>query len=95
MVPSLRTYPSEVVHLAIHYERDRVLVGLSLEPRTLTTPGSGSSNKIAVVRASRLPIVMLADRATMGGYPKIATVIGADLPRLAQLLPGTGCASGR
>jgi KipI family sensor histidine kinase inhibitor len=40
------------------------------------------------VPASGLPIVMLADRATMGGYPKIATVIGADLPRLAQLLPG-------
>jgi antagonist of KipI len=34
------------------------------------------------------PIVMLADRATMGGYPKIATVVSCDLPRLAQLLPG-------
>lgn len=34
------------------------------------------------------PIVMLADRATTGGYPKIATVITADLPRLGQLLPG-------
>lgn len=35
-----------------------------------------------------LPIVMLADRATTGGYPKIATVVTADIPRLAQLLPG-------
>jgi len=35
-----------------------------------------------------LPIVMLADRATTGGYPKIATVITADIPRLAQLKPG-------
>lgn len=35
-----------------------------------------------------LPIVMLADRATMGGYPKIATVVQADLPKLAQCLPG-------
>jgi biotin-dependent carboxylase-like uncharacterized protein len=34
------------------------------------------------------PIVMLADGPTTGGYPKIATVITADLPRLAQLLPG-------
>jgi allophanate hydrolase subunit 2 len=40
------------------------------------------------VPASGLPVVMLADRATMGGYPQIATVIVADLPRLAQLLPG-------
>jgi KipI family sensor histidine kinase inhibitor len=35
-----------------------------------------------------LPIVMLADRATTGGYPKIATVVHADLPRLAQKIPG-------
>jgi len=34
------------------------------------------------------PIVMLADGPTTGGYPKIATVITADLPRLAQLVPG-------
>lgn len=34
------------------------------------------------------PIAMLADRATTGGYPKIGTIIGADIPRLAQLVPG-------
>ncbi|HET9314153.1 MAG TPA: 5-oxoprolinase subunit PxpB [Vicinamibacteria bacterium] len=36
------------------------------------------------------PIVMLADGPTTGGYPKIATVVSADLPRLAQVLPGSG-----
>ena len=36
-----------------------------------------------------LPIVLLADGQTVGGYPKIATVIGADLGRLAQARPGT------
>lgn len=36
------------------------------------------------------PIVMLADGPTTGGYPKIATVIAADLPLLAQLVPGEG-----
>lgn len=36
------------------------------------------------------PIVMMADAPTTGGYPKIATVIGADLPLLAQLVPGEG-----
>ena len=35
------------------------------------------------------PIVLLADRQTTGGYPKIATVIGPDLPLLAQARPGT------
>ncbi len=34
------------------------------------------------------PIVLLADRQTTGGYPKIATVISADMPSLAQLRPG-------
>jgi antagonist of KipI len=34
------------------------------------------------------PIILMADRQTTGGYPKIAQVISADLPRLAQLKPG-------
>ncbi len=34
------------------------------------------------------PIVMMADRQTTGGYPKIGCVIGADLPRLAQCKAG-------
>lgn len=40
------------------------------------------------VPASGQPIVLLADCQTSGGYPKIATVIGADLPRLAHLRAG-------
>lgn len=34
------------------------------------------------------PIVLMADRQTIGGYPKIGTVISADLGRLAQRRPG-------
>ncbi len=34
------------------------------------------------------PIIMLADRQTVGGYTKIATVISADLPKVAQARPG-------
>ena len=34
------------------------------------------------------PIVLLADRQTTGGYPKIATVIAPDLPKLAHRRPG-------
>ena len=34
------------------------------------------------------PIVLLADAQTIGGYPVIGHVIGADLPLLAQLRPG-------
>jgi biotin-dependent carboxylase-like uncharacterized protein len=35
------------------------------------------------------PIVLMMDRNTTGGYPKIATVISADLGRLAQTPAGT------
>ena len=35
------------------------------------------------------PIVLLADRQTTGGYPKIATVISADVPALGRLPIGS------
>ncbi|UFZ05665.1 biotin-dependent carboxyltransferase family protein [Bradyrhizobium ontarionense] len=35
------------------------------------------------------PIVLMSDRGTSGGYPKIATVITADFGRLAQTQAGT------
>jgi biotin-dependent carboxylase-like uncharacterized protein len=35
------------------------------------------------------PIVLMADRQSTGGYPKIATIIGPDLGRLAQARSGT------
>ncbi len=40
------------------------------------------------VPGSGRPIILLADRQSTGGYPKIATVISCDLGRLAQTLPG-------
>jgi len=40
------------------------------------------------VPADRQPIVMMADHQTTGGYPKIATVISADISLLAQCMPG-------
>ncbi len=42
------------------------------------------------VPASGQPMVMLADGPPTGGYPKIATVVSADLPLLAQCAPGAG-----
>lgn len=40
------------------------------------------------VPADQQPIVMMADRQTTGGYPKIGVVASADIPLLAQCLPG-------
>ena len=34
------------------------------------------------------PILMMADRQTSGGYPKIGNVVTSDLPKLAQAKPG-------
>jgi allophanate hydrolase subunit 2 len=41
------------------------------------------------VPAAGEPIVLMADCGTIGGYPKIATVISVDLGQLAQFAPGT------
>jgi antagonist of KipI len=40
------------------------------------------------VPASGEPILLMADRQTAGGYPKIATVIAADIALAGQLGPG-------
>jgi antagonist of KipI len=32
-------------------------------------------------------IILMADHQTTGGYPKIAHIISADMPRLAQMRP--------
>jgi antagonist of KipI len=40
------------------------------------------------VPADGQPIVLLADRPTIGGYPKIANVVAADIGRIAQARPG-------
>jgi antagonist of KipI len=40
------------------------------------------------VPASHQPILLMADRQTTGGYPKMAVVISADIPLAAQLVPG-------
>src|SRR5262245_6811451 len=40
------------------------------------------------VPAAGEPILLMADRQTAGGYPKIASVVSADLPVAGQLAPG-------
>ena len=40
------------------------------------------------VPGSGQPILLLADHQTTGGYPKIATVISADLPVVGRRRPG-------
>lgn len=53
------------------------IVSDGIAPGAIQVPGNGQ------------PIVLLADAQTVGGYAKIATVIRADLPRLAHARPGS------
>mgnify|MGYP001219006763 CR=1 FL=1 len=70
-------------------ESDRMGYRLAGDP----IPPSDSANVISTavpvgsvqVPSDGLPIVLMADHQTTGGYPRIATVISADLPVLGQL----------
>ncbi|MCL4765033.1 MAG: biotin-dependent carboxyltransferase family protein [Hyphomicrobiaceae bacterium] len=52
------------------------IVSDGIAPGSIQVPGNG------------LPIILLADRQTTGGYPKLATVISTDLAALGRLAPG-------
>ena len=61
---------------AIEHAKGYNIVSDGIAPGSIQVPGNG------------LPIVLLADRQATGGYPKIATVVSADLPALGRLAPG-------
>lgn len=52
------------------------IISDGLVPGVIQVPGDGQ------------PIILFADCHTVGGYPKIATIITADLGRVGQLRPG-------
>ena len=65
------------------------LQGEKIRPRkTADIISDGIAFGSVQITSEGLPILMMADHQTTGGYAKPATVITADLPRLAQLGPG-------
>jgi len=60
----------------LSHARGYNIVSDGIATGAIQVPGSGH------------PIIMLADHQTTGGYPKIATVISADLPAVGRLRPG-------
>ena len=64
---------------------------LAGEPILRAHPGELLTEGIALgavqVPPDGQPIVLFVDQQTTGGYPKIANVIAADLPRIGQLRP--------
>jgi biotin-dependent carboxylase-like uncharacterized protein len=72
---------------------DRMGYRLGGNPIELTGNGNIISEPVlpgnVQVPAGGEPIVLMADCGTVGGYPKIATVVSVDLGQLAQFAPGT------
>jgi len=73
-------------------ECDRM--GARLEGETITGPqGNLISEGIALgsiqIPEDGQPIILMNDRQTLGGYPKLGCVARVDLPLLAQARPGT------
>ncbi|MEO6985383.1 MAG: biotin-dependent carboxyltransferase family protein [Paralcaligenes sp.] len=56
------------------------------QPQQLLSEATGFGT--VQVPADGNPIILMADRQTTGGYPKIAHVATVDLPFLAQCMPG-------
>jgi allophanate hydrolase len=64
------------------------LRGPALRPQgALAIPSEPVLRGAVQVSGDGVATVLMADHQTTGGYPKIATVIGADLDALAQLRP--------
>ena len=61
-------------------------VALLTEPRQLLSEATTFGT--IQVPAGGQPIILIADRQTTGGYPKMAYVATVDLPLLAQCAPG-------
>lgn len=72
---------------------DRMGARLSGPPLELSAPREMVSQPVACgsiqVPPDGQPIVLLAARQTIGGYPQIGHVISVDLPLLARAWPGT------
>lgn len=73
-------------------ESDRMgirLTGEKIEGKgTMDIVSDGITFGSIQVTSAGLPIILMADHQTTGGYTKIATVVRADLPFLAQARPG-------
>ncbi|QIA65292.1 5-oxoprolinase/urea amidolyase family protein [Vibrio astriarenae] len=73
--------------------KDSNRMGYRFEGRGIDAPNQGIlSEGLALgsiqITPDGLPIVMLCDHQTIGGYPKVGCVSQVDLPRLAQARPG-------
>ncbi len=64
------------------------LEGESVHSDMVSMLSEGICHGAIQIPADGQPIVLMNDRQTIGGYPKIGSVIPSDTARLAQLSPG-------
>ncbi len=64
------------------------LAGTAISARMGSLPSEAGCTGTIQLPPEGLPIVLMADSPTVGGYPKIGVVSSSDLPVLAQLRPG-------
>lgn len=64
------------------------LAGPEIKPPIDGILSEGICHGAIQIPADGQPIVLLNDRQTIGGYPKIGSMISLDTARIAQLLPG-------
>lgn len=86
-IETLLTQPFRVTRAA-----DRMGLRLDGPPlehaRGYNIVSDGIATGAIQVPGDGMPIVLLADHQTTGGYPKVATVVAADLPALGRVSPG-------
>ncbi len=86
-----RRLRTEVYHLTPN--SDRMGARLSGARLELESPREMLSQPVVCgsvqVPPDGQPIILLAERQTIGGYPQIGHVISVDLPKLARAWPGT------
>jgi antagonist of KipI len=61
----------------LELDGEREMVSQPVAPGSVQVPPDG------------MPVVLMAECQTIGGYPQIGHVISADLPALARAWPGT------
>lgn len=82
----------EKIDFSITNQSDRMGYRLSGTALALEEPAEIISSAVDAGAVQLLPdgnlIILMADHQTTGGYPRIASVIKADLPKLSQLSSG-------
>ena len=86
----IETFLTEIYQISADFNR----MGARLEGPPVSHEKGADINSDGIVTGAiqipgnGLPILLLADHQTTGGYPKIGCVASADLPRLGRMKPG-------